>query len=133
MTSRVGCNGGGLGCATTWVMDKTTVQAKTAIVLRIITPIQTVSETRRIGILGSFHETAKVVNSLSGETLCISVGGPTNRQLEFERCRILHTIFPPRTGFLAGARAEPWGGVDAGGGRWGLRRGALGVGAQKVL
>src|SRR5712691_4875928 len=35
--------------------------------------------------IGSFHETAKVVNSLSGETLCIPVCGSTNCQLEFER------------------------------------------------
>jgi hypothetical protein len=39
------------------------------------------------GFFGSFHETAKVVNSLSGETLCIPVCGSTNCQLEFERSR----------------------------------------------
>jgi predicted transcriptional regulator len=43
------------------------------------------------GIPGSFHETAKVVNSLSGETLCIPVCGSTNCQLEFERSRIPRT------------------------------------------
>ena len=40
----------------------------------------------------TFHETAKVVNSLLGETWCIAEFGSTNCQLEFERCRILLPI-----------------------------------------
>jgi hypothetical protein len=44
-------------------------------------------------IFGSFHETAKVVNSLSGETLCIPVCGSTNCQLEFERSQIFLQVY----------------------------------------
>jgi len=35
---------------------------------------------------GTFHETAKVVNSLFGETWRTAEYGSTNCQLEFERC-----------------------------------------------
>ena len=38
---------------------------------------------------GTFHETAKVVNSLFGETWRIVEFGSTNCQLEFERCQNL--------------------------------------------
>ena len=39
--------------------------------------------------IGTFHETAKVVNSLFGETWRIAEFGSTNCQLEFERCRFI--------------------------------------------
>ena len=43
------------------------------------------------GKKGTFQKGAKVVNSLSGETLCIPVYGAINCQLEFERCPIFCT------------------------------------------
>ena len=39
------------------------------------------------GYCGTFHELAKVVNRLFGETWPIAEFGLTNDQLEFERCR----------------------------------------------
>ena len=48
-------------------------------------PVRSAYKIYRVEDFGSFHETAKVVNSLSGETLCIPVCGSTNCQLEFER------------------------------------------------
>src|SRR5882762_7680353 len=39
--------------------------------------------------IGTFHETATVVNSLFGETWRIIEFGSTNCQLEFERCRFI--------------------------------------------
>jgi len=50
---------------------------------------------------GTFQKGAKVVNSLSGETLCIPVYGAINCQLEFERCqkmdKNLGNFHEPRT------------------------------------
>jgi hypothetical protein len=45
------------------------------------------SATERLRHFGTFHETAKVVNSLFGETLRIAELRPTNCQLAFERSR----------------------------------------------
>jgi len=41
---------------------------------------------------GTFHETAKVVNNLFGETWRVTEFGSINCQLEFERCRYLLMI-----------------------------------------
>src|SRR6266571_1507052 len=51
---------------------------------------------------GTFHETAKIVNSLFGETWCIAACGSTNCQRAFERCPKNDIMSPPVAGVAIG-------------------------------
>jgi hypothetical protein len=54
----------------------------------VLTRVEGKSTFGRYSYEGTFHETAKVVNSLFGETCCISGHRSRNCQLGFERCRV---------------------------------------------